>query len=136
MACHPKRAVSGMFLYADDAKLFSNDSIDLQQSLTSVIFNYHLLKQSVSIYLLFATLLLIRPVINIILEIKRFLVCLLCVIWVLFLVTSNDANMFVALSLKHLYVYTKFYTVSVASMFEFCSKNMLLTSDHCLNITL
>ena len=33
VACHPKHAVSGMFLYADDAKLFSADSNDLQQSL-------------------------------------------------------------------------------------------------------
>ena len=33
---HPKHAVSGMFLYADDAKLFSTDSTDLQQSLTGV----------------------------------------------------------------------------------------------------
>ena len=35
--CHPKHANSGMFLYADDAKLFSTDSNDLQQSLTSVV---------------------------------------------------------------------------------------------------
>ena len=34
--CHPIHAVSGMFLLADDAKIFSADSTDLQQSLTSV----------------------------------------------------------------------------------------------------
>ena len=37
VSCYPKHAVSGMFLCADDAKLFSADSNYLQQSLTSVI---------------------------------------------------------------------------------------------------
>ena len=84
----------------------------------------------------FATLMLIKPAINITLEIKRFLVCLQCVIWMLlFPVTLNGANMFVALSLKLLYVHIKFYTVSVAIMVGFCSKHMLLTLDHCLDIT-
>ena len=36
VSCHFKHAVSGMFLYADDAKLFSTDSNDLQKSLTGV----------------------------------------------------------------------------------------------------
>ena len=37
VSCYPKHADSGKFLYADDAKLFSTDSNDLQQSLTSVV---------------------------------------------------------------------------------------------------
>ena len=36
-SCHPKHAVRGMFLYADNAKRFSTDSNDLQQSLARVI---------------------------------------------------------------------------------------------------
>ena len=35
--CHPKHAASGMHLYADDFKLFSGNSNNLQQGLTSVI---------------------------------------------------------------------------------------------------
>ena len=66
---------------------------------------------------------------------KNFPVCLQCVIWVLsFPVTINGANMFVALFLKLLFVHNKFYIVSVPTMFGFCSKHILLTSDHCLNI--
>ena len=34
--CHPKHPLSGMLLYADDAKLFSADHIDLQQSITNI----------------------------------------------------------------------------------------------------
>ena len=37
VSCQPKHADSGIFLYADDAKLFSANSNDLQQSLTRVI---------------------------------------------------------------------------------------------------
>ena len=37
VSCHPKHAVSGMFLYADNAELLSTDNNDLQQSLTGVI---------------------------------------------------------------------------------------------------
>ena len=37
VSCHPKHAVSGMFLYADNAKRLIADSNDLQQSLASVI---------------------------------------------------------------------------------------------------
>ena len=37
MSCRLKHAVSGMFLNADNAKLFCADSNDLQQSLASVI---------------------------------------------------------------------------------------------------
>ena len=74
------------------------------------LINYHLPQQNDSIYLLFAALMLIKPVINIILEIKRFLVCPQCVIWVLlFLVTSNGANMFAAMSLKLLFIHTKIF---------------------------
>ena len=84
------------------------------------LINYHLPQQNVSIYLLFAALVLIMSVISIILEINRLLVCLQCVIWVLlFLVTLNDASMFTELYLKLLFVHTKFYTVSVATMFDF-----------------
>ena len=34
--CHPKHPLSGLLLYADDAKLFSADHIDLQQSITNI----------------------------------------------------------------------------------------------------
>ena len=34
--CHPKHPLSGMLLYADDAKLFSTDHIDLQESITNI----------------------------------------------------------------------------------------------------
>ena len=120
VSCQPKHAESGMVLYADNAKLFSADSNDLQQSLVSFVewnpINYHLPQQNVSIYLSFETLMLTRPVINSILENKRFLVCLQCVIWVLlFPVTLDGTNMFVAMSLKLLFVHTKFYSVSVAT---------------------
>ena len=132
-----------MFLYADNAKLFSTDSNDLQQSLTTVVswmmesYQLSLAQANLSIYLSFVTLMLIKPEINIILEIKRFLVYLPYVIWVLlFPVTLNGTNMFVALSLKLLFIHTKFYTVSVTTMLGFCSKHILLTSDHCFNITL
>ena len=33
--CHPKHALSRMLLYADDAKLFSADHTDFQQSITN-----------------------------------------------------------------------------------------------------
>ena len=34
--CHPKHPLSGMLLYANDAKLFSADHIDLQESITNI----------------------------------------------------------------------------------------------------
>ena len=34
--CHPKHPLSGMLLYADDAKLFSTDYIDFQRSITNI----------------------------------------------------------------------------------------------------
>ena len=96
------------------AKLFSANSTNLQQSLPCVnswmeFYQFHLPQQNVTIYLFFATLMLIMPVINIILEIKRFVVCLQCMIWLLlFLVISKVATLFEALSLKLLFIHTKF----------------------------
>ena len=43
--CHPKHPLSGMLLYVDDAKLFSADHIDLQQSISNInswMDSYHL----------------------------------------------------------------------------------------------
>ena len=129
MSCHTKHAVSGMFLYADDAKHFSSD---LQLSLTSVNswmeFYQLLLAPAKCQYLAIATL---KLIFKIILEIKGFLVCLRCLIWLLLLVTLNDTSMFVALPLKLLFIHTKFYIVSAATMFGFCPKHILHASDHC-----